>query len=204
MPNSIAKRAARPRPSRIRNGALQIVRPKYDGLKMSLRDFLDWQPEADGWKYEWNNGRIEINEHTMKNTERYIALNLLRHFERTLGALGGGLLPETDCMLPSGQMRRPDLAYFSADQIAEARRGENPVPTFVIELISPTDRTPAVDEKLIEYFTNGVRCAWYIYPTSKRIHIYTSPKDIRICTDTDLCSAAPALDFSLTVEDIFA
>jgi Uma2 family endonuclease len=191
--------------ARIRKGAVQILRPKYDGLQISLRDFLDWEREPDGWKYEWNSGRIEINEINMKNTERFIVQNLLRAFAATpYYANKAEMLPETDCILPSGQMRRPDIAYFTAAQIQDAKRGQNPVPTFVVELISPSDRTYVVDGKLVEYFSNGVVCAWYVYPATQRVHVYTSPKDLHICSDDDRCSAAPALDFSISAQELFA
>jgi Uma2 family endonuclease len=189
---------------RVRNARVHLLRPKYDSMAISLQDFLDWEREADGWKYEWNNGRIEINEQSMKNTERSIVQHILRAFTATQEyANGGELLPETDCLLPSGQMRRPDIAYFTASQIAASKRGENPVPTFVIELISPNDRTLAIDEKLVEYFANGVQCAWYIYPKTGRICIASSSKNLHICSDGDICSAAPALDFLMKAAEFF-
>lgn len=191
--------------ARIRKDAVHLSRPKYDGLKMSLRDFLDWEREPDGWKYEWNNGIIEINEVSMRNTERNIADNILFAFEQTLfRKQRHALLPETDCLLPSGQVRRPDIAYFTYEQIQASACGEQLVPPFTIELISKIDGVGKVDEKLAEYFASGAHCVWHILPESRRVMVYTSLKDVQICSDEDVCSARPALDFTMKADEIFA
>lgn len=186
MATITAKRTPRAIPlpkgtARIRKDVVHPSRPKYDGLKMSLRDFLDWEREPDGWKYEWNNGIIEINEVSMRNTERNIADNILFAFEQTpFRKQRRALLPETDCLLPSGQVRRPDIAYFTYEQIQASARGEQPVPPFTIELISKIDGVGKVDEKLAEYFASGVLCGWHILPESRRVKVYTSLKDVQI------------------------
>jgi Uma2 family endonuclease len=191
--------------TRIRKGAVQFVRPKYDGLKMSLRDFCDWEREADGWKYEWNNGIIEINEVSMTIKEQYIVENIIFAFEQTSYRKNrDAILPEVDCWLTKDRMRRPDLAYFTAEQIRLGKLEAHPVPLFVIELISHYDRDRKLEEKLEEYFAAGVECVWYIRPDSRRVAVYTSLKDIRICSDEDVCSAAPALDFTMRANEIFA
>jgi hypothetical protein len=44
-----------------------------------------------------------------------------------------------------------------------------------------------------------------IYPENKTIHVYTSRKQVQICTDDDTCSAKPVLpEFELSVNSIFA
>jgi Uma2 family endonuclease len=210
MATIAAKRTPRAIPlpkgtARIRKDMVHLSRPKYDGLKMSLRDFLDWEREPDGWKYEWNNGIIEINEVSMRNTERGIVQHIIRAFTKTQAYQSQAeLLPETDCLLPSGQVRRPDIAYFTYEQIQASARGEQPVPPFAIELISKNDRVGKVDEKLAEYFASGVLCVWHILPESSRVKVYTSLKDVQICSDEDVCSARPALDFTIRAEEIFA
>jgi hypothetical protein len=49
------------------------------------------------------------------------------------------LIAEQDVLLMGIQMRRPDLANFSGEQIANSDENEEPIPSFVIEVISPTD-----------------------------------------------------------------
>lgn len=191
--------------ARIRNGTVRLSRPKYDGLKMSLHDFLDWEREPDGWKYEWNNGVIEINEVSMKNDERYIANNITFAFEQTsYRAQRHAILAETDCKLNEIQTRRPDLAYFTIEQILAAKHGEHPIPSFVIELISTHDKANKLESKLDEYFAAGVQCVWYVHPDFKRVMVYSSRTTVQICSGNVPCSAAPALDFTMTTHEIFA
>ncbi|MFY8001682.1 MAG: Uma2 family endonuclease [Candidatus Kapaibacteriota bacterium] len=214
MPTTLVKRATRTRkPSalplpagtaRIRNGTVRLSRPKYDGLKMSLQDFLDWEREPDGWKYEWNNGVIEINEASMKNTERMIVFQITKAFSRTKAYQNDdAIFPETDCLLHGEQVRRPDLAYFTREQIIASKHGEQPIPPFVIELISTHDKAQKLESKLDEYFAAGVQCVWYVHPDFKRVMVYSSRRTIQVCTDDDVCSASPALDFAMTAHEIF-
>ncbi|MCU0426837.1 MAG: Uma2 family endonuclease [Candidatus Kapabacteria bacterium] len=208
---TLVKRTPRPQvvpigEPRIRNGVVRLYRPKYDGLKMSLQDFLDWEPKPDGWKYEWNNGIVEVNEESMKNTERKMVRNISRAFIKTMAfeQFDAELYPETDCVLLSGQVRRPDIAYFTREQIEASARNEQPVPAFVMELISPNDKAYKLEQKLDEYFAASVACVWYIYPNLKQVNVYTSRTAVKICLDKTPCSAAPALDFTMTPNEIFA
>ena len=115
--------------ARVRKGAVHFSRPKYDGLKISLRDFLDWEREPDGWKYEWNKGIIEINEVSMTIKEQYIVENIILAFEQTSYRKNrDAILPEIDCWLTKERMRRPDLAYFSAEQIRLGKDDVQPFP----------------------------------------------------------------------------
>ncbi len=211
MSTTLSKRTSRTLPlpagtARIRNGTVRLSRPKYDGLKMSLHDFLDWEREPDGWKYEWNNGIIEINEVNMTLKEQYIVQNIQIAFAQTLAAKAkGGIYPEVDCPLTETLLRRPDLAYFTREQIQQGRLLlPHVIPSFVIEIISQHDKDLKLESKLDEYFAAGVQCVWYVRPYSMRVSVYTSPVHVRICQADDVCSAVPALDFAMTAREIFA
>lgn len=172
-------------------------------LPQTLAEFLDWEPN-DGFKYEWNDGEL-IRFIGMKKKEYYIAdiLNLL--FIEKGYHKQGMLLAETDVILSGIQMRRPDLAYFTRPQVYEAREGEDVIPEFVIEVISPNDDAEQVEKKIVEYFKAGVRVLWKIMPQSAVIYVYTARKIVKICTDDDVCSAAPVLpNFELTAGALFA
>ncbi len=122
---------------------------------------------------------------------------------------GGELIAEQDVKISAIQLRRPDLAYFSASQIDESWKDEEPIPAFAIEIISTGrhtvfDQINQVKMKLTEYFKNGVSVVWLIYPDEKIVEIYTSRKAVKIYSDTDICSASPVLDdFEISVEDLF-
>jgi hypothetical protein len=42
-------------------------------------------------------------------------------------------------------------------------------------------------------------------PENEAVHVYTSGKNVKICTESDICSAAPVLpSFEISALDIFA
>ena len=174
-------------------------------MPQTLEEFMVWEPN-DGYKYEWNDGEVVRFERMKKKH-----LNLLRTlgtlFLRTEAFLNRGwLTPEQDVWLTGIQIRRPDLAYFSGQQIDTSLSSEDePIPAFTIEIISPTDDAIKVDEKVAEYFKAGVQVVWHVYPENESVYIYTSRRNVRICIEDDVCSAQPALpDFEISANELFA
>jgi hypothetical protein len=113
-------------------------KPLHDGKAMSLDEFRKWSPE-DGFKYEWDNGILKAVS-GMKSTERMIVARLLRRFSETNAYKSGdALLPEAETFFQAlNKLRIPDLAYFTKDELLRSERGEEPIPKFIIEIISPT------------------------------------------------------------------
>lgn len=56
--------------------------PKYDGIKMSLEDFLATDFKDPGFKYEWKDGMVEA-EDNVKFSEQRIVFNLQESFRKT-------------------------------------------------------------------------------------------------------------------------
>lgn len=186
------------------------VKPKalYEGLQMTVKDFLDWKPvQADGWKYEWDNGELIAHEETMKNTQFLIQTNIMLAFEdiRQSGKRDM-LLAEARCYFEALKKARvPDIAYFSEAQIALAGLGEHPVPGFVVEVISTFDNGNELERKLADYFAVGVQTVWYVYTELEMVRVYTSLRQGIYCAGEDICSAAPALpNFQMKAATIFA
>ncbi|MCU0325816.1 MAG: Uma2 family endonuclease [Spirosomaceae bacterium] len=176
---------------------------KKSSLPKTLEEFLLWEPE-DGFKYEWNDGEL-IKFEGIKKKEYYIYGILNRLFFEKKYIEKGSLISEPDVMLTGIQMRRPDIAYFSYEQQDAGRNGEDVIPEFVIELISFNDEFEKVETKLTEYFKAGVKVVWHILPQNQLVYVYTGRKQVKICTDDDICSAAPILpEFEISVNQIFA
>jgi Uma2 family endonuclease len=171
-------------------------------LPTTLEEFMAWEPE-DGFKYEWNDGElIKFVGMNRKQVFIYEALNQI-FIEKGLWKIGT-LISEYDVQLSGIQMRRPDVAYLTKEQIASTKQGEDEIPGFAIEIISGSDKANKVEAKTIEYFKYGVKVLWLIYPDNKTVQVYTSLKQAQICTDDDICSAKPVLeDFEIKVSDIF-
>jgi Uma2 family endonuclease len=172
--------------------------------QMSLTSFRTWKPE-NGWKYDWDNGVATRSCAMTTEEQRFIVRNLNRKFVTTtcFARREGDLLAECEIHTSPGQVRIPDVAFFSAEYTAARQRGEQVVPGFLIEIISKTDNGLTYMKKAKEYFSAGAKVVWLIYPELRTVYVYRSMKEVVVAEDGDTCSAMPAVDFSITVADLF-
>lgn len=153
-------------------------------------------------RYEWNDGEL-IKFNGMNRKQVYIYDALFNHFIKKgcleIGTLVSGY--ETDIMVNVADVA--DVAYLSIEQIAQTKLGIDVIPEFVIEILSESDNVNKVEEKVAEYFKAGVKVVWNIYFEQKVVYVYTSRKNVKICTDNDICSASPVLEgFEISVLDL--
>lgn len=169
----------------------------------TLKGFLKWKPE-DRYKYEWNKGKIE-KTYNMKQLEFLILRTLSNLFLRTsFHKRGDCLVPEGDVLTSPNQLRRPDLAYYTNEQIIRAAQGHNQIPAFIIEIVSPNDNQIQLAAKVQEYFEAGVGVVWLVMPSIKQVHVYKSLKQMEVCINNDVCSASPVLaDYQIAVDELF-
>ena len=181
---------------------LSVVEPKI--RRMSIERFRQWRPR-DGWKYDWNDGKISKYKKMVSEKQRYIVRNVERAFHKTdTYAKGHDLIAESEMAYDDKRYRIPDMAFYTYEQTKAAAQGQHTIASFVIEIISDSDYAKDIETKLWEYFKNGVEVVWHIMPYQKLVKVYTSPRDVSICLEEDICSAKPALtDFEITVNQIF-
>jgi Uma2 family endonuclease len=79
--------------------------------------------------------------------------------------------------LPNGANRPPDVAWIQKERweslTPKQRRRFPPIaPDFVIELRSPSDSLEALQTKMQEYLSSGVRLGWLIDPQNQQVEIY--------------------------------
>ena len=79
--------------------------------------------------------------------------------------------------LPSAAVRSPDASWVSNARLAvltdEQRRKFVPLcPDFVVELRSPSDSLPALQDKMREYMDNGARLGWLIDPAGGQVFVH--------------------------------
>lgn len=179
-----------------------VLEKEISNIPKTLEEFFNWEPN-DGFKYEWNDGEL-IKFTGIKQQQWYIyeVLNML-FIEKGYHKIGTLM---ADVNLTGIQLRRPDIAYFTREQIQLGRENEeNIIPEFAIEVISTNDQILQVRKKLNEYFKNGVKVVWLVYPNEQEVEVFTSYKQVKICTGDDIYSASPVLpDFEIGVDDIFA
>ncbi len=183
---------------------LEKSKTKKAPKKLSVKDFLLLQQETEE-VFEYENG-VLIPTTSMKNRERIIVSNILRAFAQTKAYKElAELLPETDCWLTETQMRRLDIAFFTRAQIKAAAEGENPVPVFVIEIISINDSINHVEGKVKEYFEAGISLVWHIFPDLQMVRISKNPKEAHHYFEKDAFDASPVIkDLKMNVEELFA
>lgn len=110
---------------------------------------------------------------------------------------------------PNGAKRAPDAAWarkerWDALSDAEKRRFSKFVPDFVIELRSSSDVLKELKEKMAEYISNGVRLAWLIDPSKKRVHVYRADGSVEVLENPKKVSGEDVLKgFELNVQEIW-
>jgi Uma2 family endonuclease len=80
-------------------------------------------------------------------------------------------------ILPTGAALSPDAAWVSNRRISQVpkeqrRKFPHICPEFVIEVMSPSDRLPAAQEKMAEWIRSGVELAWLIHADERTVYVY--------------------------------
>lgn len=101
----------------------------------------------------------------------------------------------------------PDAAYVRADRMPpdEEQDGFLAVaPDLVVEVVSPSDRSQVVSDKVMEYLEAGVGLVWLIEPRRKTLTAYTPDRTARVLTaDQTLDGGSVLPDFRLPLKDLF-
>ena len=115
----------------------------------------------------------------------------------------------TGYVLPNGAVRSPDASWVSNARLAsvtpEQRSRFLPLcPDFVIELRSPGDRLPALQDKMAEYIANGAALGWLIDPVNREVFVYRPGREVERLVEPESLSAHAALTrFELRMGDIW-
>ncbi len=115
----------------------------------------------------------------------------------------------TGFTLPNGAERAPDASWVLRTRLARLTAEEKQrflplCPDFVIELRSPTDKLPKLQDKMAEYRENGAQLGWLIDPLERRVHIYRPDVPIEIVNNPATISGDPELHgFALDLREIW-
>jgi Uma2 family endonuclease len=162
----------------------------------------------DRLKYEWVRGFPIITKHTMEKYQFFIVRNLRNFFFHLykLGHINGSFEGEFNLFFDTNVNRKPDLFYFTEEQADDISLGGNPIPEFLIEVISTTDQLNYMVDKMNDYRAAGVKVVWQVFSNKNEVHVYSGDNltAMTVCKNETLCSAAPVLpQFTLSVNDIF-
>lgn len=106
-------------------------------------------------------------------------------------------------------VRRPDVSFVSWQRLPGRRIPAEDVvdfpPDLAVEIISPTNRATVIEQKIEDYFANGVRLVWVVYPDQKHVYVYDAPNKCRILQPGDTLDGGNLLPgFRLTLTDLFS
>ena len=105
---------------------------------MTKEAFLHWESD-DNYVYEFDNGLLTPTT-PIRQDENQLVTNLDNCFFTTQSFRDGGRFrAEMNLWLTKTQLRRPDVAYYSAEQQRGMAAGNRIVPTFVIKFGSLSD-----------------------------------------------------------------
>ena len=104
-------------------------------------------------------------------------------------------------------VREPDVAFFSTEKVPPDERvtGYAEVaPDLVVEIVSPTDRLVAVNDKALMWLRYGVRLVWVVRPEERLVDVH---RDGHPAVTLDESGALDGLDvlpgFSCPVREVF-
>jgi Uma2 family endonuclease len=142
-------------------------------FRRACRNFENKKIEQD------EEGRVYIlppagGETSGKNIELSIQLQLWTKRD----GRGKAFDSSAEFVFPSGVKYSPDGSWVSKERWRALTRKERRkfppvIPEFVIELKSPLDRYPKLQEKMRKYIANGVELGWLIHPDWREVMIYT-------------------------------
>jgi Uma2 family endonuclease len=117
--------------------------------------------------------------------------------------------PTAQFLLPDGSGLSPDAAWVSKERIASASNKErrqfpHVVPEFVIEVMSPSDRLKAAQQKMRTWASNGVELGWLIDGDNRRVFVYRGDAEPRVVTGAESIEGeGPVEGFVLPLSEIW-
>jgi Uma2 family endonuclease len=154
--------------------------------------------------------RSKICSEALGYTESVLASVLIQWInnyldQHPLGACAG---EHGICKLLPGLVRAPDVSFISREQLAMAK-GDLTfapcAPLLCVEVWSKGNTRREIDRKIKEYFQNGARLVWELFPRKRAAAIYHSPTDTPPLVAADHMYGENVLPgFSFLLEDLYA
>jgi Uma2 family endonuclease len=121
--------------------------------------------------------------------------------------LGFALSNDTGVVLARNPdtVRGPDVAFWCYERLPKLPKGYIPIaPDLAVEVISPSNRLQAIRQKIREYFANGTKRVWVIYPETRKVRVFVSPSKSSVLSETDTLDGEEVIPgFRCNVADLF-
>jgi Uma2 family endonuclease len=118
--------------------------------------------------------------------------------------------PSTEFILPTGAALSPDAAWISNNRLSQfskeqRRKFLHVAPEFIVEVMSPSDRLSAANEKMQMWIRGGVELAWLIDGDSQTVYLYRAHGESESRSGISrLAGEGPVAGFELHLTDIWA
>jgi Uma2 family endonuclease len=135
--------------------------------------------EPEGVRYELSEGELLMTPSPsfFHNDLRDELNSRLRAFVRQRKL--GKVIAEIDFKLGGETVRRPDVAFISAQRLRGIDLNAVPLPIapdLALEIVSPNDRADDLLLKVSQYLAAGVRAVWLLYPNTRLAYRYLAGK----------------------------
>jgi Uma2 family endonuclease len=122
--------------------------------------------------------------------------------------LGEVTASETGFVLEENTYRGADCAFISNENLEKHGYPQGFFPTspdIAIEVVSPSNTSDEMMQKVNLYLKNGSRLVWLIYPKLKMITVYRQNNVVNLLRENDTLEGEDVLpNFSLSLEKLFA
>jgi Uma2 family endonuclease len=178
-------------------------------LKLTGDDLVEIQAET-GKSYELIEGTlIEMSptgglHGAIESEIAFLLSNYVRQHK-----LGQVLVGETGFYVrgDAHTVRGADIAFIRAEKVPPEGLPSgflSIAPDLVVEVVSPSDRSAALMEKVADWLRFGVEAVWLVYPNTRSVHVYTDLHGSRIFSGADRLAGSGALaGFSVPVQVLF-
>jgi Uma2 family endonuclease len=132
--------------------------------------------------YELVDGEIRLSPGGGRHGKASMALVILLGSYVKERRLGHVLGPDTGHRLPGGNVRCPDVSFIASGRFPNEEISDdfvNFAPDLAVEVISPSDRSRWILDKVGEYLDAGVRMVWVIDPRTSSAAVHRSLVDVR-------------------------
>lgn len=167
------------------------------------------QRPDDGNRYELVRGELRQTPPQTRQqgvVAARIALSLLEHVSAR--QLGEVFSASTGFQLGPNHVRGCDVAFVNHDRVAAAGQVDGfwpGAPDLAVEVISPSDTSVAVEEKVMDWLDAGARLVIVANPSGRRLTLYRSRSDARILGEGDTLDAGDVVaGWQLPAEQLFA
>ncbi len=180
------------------------------GTLLTMEQFskLPDYDERTGNRYELDHGELIVvpPQKPIHDLVKCEVVRLLhRHLDR--GNLPGKVLFETGFVLDEDSWRVPDVSFLTEEHVRAIDMDVplGPAPDLAIEVVSPSQRRPAVQRKIDHFLASGAKVVWALYPAQRELHIHrTGQKVVKLGAEDSVEEPTLLPGFRVTVADLFA